>query len=751
MTSTASGQCRSTVQVVPLLRLHHLGNRRFDYLVPDGLEGTVGPGSVVYVPFGRRTVRAVVVGEGGSNDRPSSELRPLDSVEPETIPSDLFRLAETVAHRYLASYESCLRLVTPPSRGRKRSNSGRASRDRWVESAISCEALDLQVRLTKKQQLLVGCVPPGGAPLAGLCERAGVGRGVLRTLLDKGVLVLRDPPLAGALTTDPAATPTGSSCFADGGVKTVPPELWPEQQQAVDRLLQDFAADGLSERLLWGVTGSGKTEVYLCLIARAVEQGWGAILLVPEIALTPQMIGRVKERFGGRVAPLHSGLTKKERAQEYARIASGRAQVVVGARSAVFAPVPRLRLIIVDEAHETSYKQDEEPRYHAVTVARLRLAESGGLLLKGTATPSVESMCTPEGRLRLSRRAVGQEPACEVVDMRRQGPGLLLAPYSREALAATMRCDEQAIVLLNRRGYAGYVHCDACGHALMCSDCELSLTYHSRIHRLVCHHCGRTYEQPTRCPACGEGPLTRGTPGTERLAQELKALVPREQVFRMDSDVLGGGRQVSAILEAFSEARPAVLLGTQMVAKGHDFPDVTLVLVADADTGLYIPDFRAAERTFQLLRQVAGRTGRAGRPGRVVVQTWNPDVPCIKMALERDEQRFYDEELATRSRLRYPPFSQIVRLVMSASDPERAQAAARFLADRLAPYFGAHEVWGPSRLPALRGRTRWHILVVAVDGVRMRAIVGQAVTQLTEPYRRRGVRLLVDVDPLSFT
>jgi primosomal protein N' (replication factor Y) len=317
-----------------------------------------------------------------------------------------------------------------------------------------------------------------------------------------------------------------------------------------------------------------------------LERDESAILLVPEIALTPQTIARVRERFGPQVAALHSGLSRKERVGEYERIASGQAKIVVGARSAVFAPVVRLGLVIVDEAHESSYKQEEEPRYHAVEVAAMRLAETGGLLLEGTATPSVESAYAAGAVVRLARRALGEEPPAEVVDMRRQGPGLLLAPYAREALAATMRRGEQAIVLLNRRGYAAYVHCDMCGYALVCRDCEVTLTYHSRSRRLVCHHCGRPYEQPRRCPSCGEGPLTRGSPGTERLARELKALVPREQVFQMDSDVTAGGRRVQRLLESFACTHPAVLLGTQMVAKAQDFPDVTLVLVADCHGAL---------------------------------------------------------------------------------------------------------------------------------------------------------------------
>jgi primosomal protein N' (replication factor Y) len=498
------------------------------------------------------------------------------------------------------------------------------------------------------------------------------------------------------------------------------------------------------------VTGSGKTEVYLRLIEQVLDDGAGAILLVPEIALTPQMVARVRTRFGDRVGVLHSGLTKSERVNEYRRIAAGIAPVVVGARSALFAPVPNLGLIIIDEAHDGSYKQEEEPRYHASTVASMRLASGSGLLVEGTATPTVESVARASVTLRLHRRAAGSEPVIEAVDMRRESGGRLLAPVSREALAETLRRGEQAIVLLNRRGYAAHVHCDSCGHVMTCADCELSLTYHSRSRKLLCHHCGRAYFQPERCPHCGGPPLTRGAPGTERLDQELRALVPRELVFRMDSDVAGGAAKVQRILSAFAGSHPGVLVGTQMVAKGHDFPGVTLVVVADADTGLYVPDFRAAERTFQLLTQVAGRAGRAERPGRVMVQTWNPEVPCIRMALQRDEQGFYAEELRMRARLRYPPFADIIRLMTAGKDPERVAGGARYLVERLAPYFAAEELRGPARLPTIRGRERWHVIITSELGDRMRKIVGEALGQLVGPYRRRGVTLLADVDPLSF-
>jgi primosomal protein N' (replication factor Y) len=313
-----------------------------------------------------------------------------------------------------------------------------------------------------------------------------------------------------------------------------------------------------------------------------------------------------------------------------------------------------------------------------------------------------------------------------------------------------VRRDEQVIVLLNRRGYSGFVHCDLCGHVMMCEDCELSLTYHSQSRQLLCHHCGRGYRQPVVCPECEGAPLVRGGPGTERLVDELGKIVSDDQLYRLDSDVLTSGARLTAILERFADSHPAVLVGTQMVAKGHDFPDVTLVVVADADTGLYVPDFRASERTFQLLTQVSGRAGRAERPGRVVVQTWNPDVPCIKMALERDEQAFYARELGIRERLGYPPFTSLIRLLTVGEQGQRVQLAAQHLTERLRPHFDAQDVRGPARLPTLRGRYRWHVVVSSRDGERARTIVTQALAQLSEPYRRRGVGLQVDVDPFTF-
>lgn len=745
------------IQVIPLLGVRSLGDRRFSYTVPDELAAGVVIGSLVRVPFRHRDVRAVVVGMGPDEEQAMVELRPILSVLEDRIPADLLRLAHSVSKRYLAPLESCLRLVVPPPTAAKTrvrgvwvvpaspvlTASSAGDKGAVASAGSACEEdlgplVRLSSRLTAKQRAVLASLTAAGAPIGELCQSAGVTASVVRALAQKGLV--RFTSGTGAEEAERARISS----------ELVLPGLWPEQEEAVRRLIAAYEQPGLAHELLWGVTGSGKTEVYLRLIAHVLEEGASAVLLVPEIVLTPQMVERVRARFGSLVAVYHSALPRSERLREYKRMRHGEARVVVGARSAVFAPVDNLRLIIMDESHDSSYKQDEEPRYHARTVAKLRLAETGGLLLEGTATPAAESLIYAGKPLRLSRRAAGSKPVCEIIDMRTQGGATMLAPVSREALAQVVRNGEQAIVLLNRRGYAGRVYCELCGHVLTCSSCELSLTYHSRERRLLCHHCGRVHLQPSVCPACGRAPLTRSAPGTERLDRELRALLPADKVFRMDSDVLTSGTRARRVLESFACSLPAVLVGTQMVAKGHDFPEVTLVLVADADTGLYVPDFRAAERTFQLLTQVAGRAGRARKPGRVLVQTWNPNVPCIKMALERREDEFYRLELESRKRLGYPPFVELIRIVCLGAESKPVEAGVRYLGERLAPYFAAQEIRGPVRLPRLRRRVRWQLLVAARDGERARAILARALASLEEPYRRRGVALVVDVDPDSF-
>ena len=729
-------------RVVPLLRVKSLGDRTFDYLVPVGLAERVQVGSVVAVQFGKRRARGIVVAVDELGCDGPVALKAVDSVEPRRVSSELMELALRLAKRYVAPLETCLRLVVPPVP--ERVGAGKtADAGRWV-FAVGAAARGQQecspTPLTDKQALLLEQIPEAGVRPVEACRTAGVGRSVLMALTAKGLVRLGERPSSD----EHGAHELVGENTGQGLALSV------EQQAALDRLVDDLHAPGLVRRQIWGVTGSGKTEVYLRLIAETLGEGYGAILLVPEIALTQMMVQRVQDRLGDRVGVLHSGLSLGERRRQHQRIAAGEANVVVGARSAVFAPVKDLRLIIVDESHDGSYKQEEAPGYHVRTVGEMRLQRAGGLLLEGSASPAVESMVERAELVRMTRRVRGELPKVEPVDMRHESGGALLAGSTRKALTEVVLRGEQAILLLNRRGYSGHVHCDACGHVMMCKDCELSLTYHDRSKSLVCHHCGRSYSQPSICPQCEQAPLVRGVPGTERLTEQLGRLVSRDRVFRLDSDVVTSGSRAQAILEAFSKTHPAMLVGTQMVAKGHDFGDVTLVVVADADTGLYAPDFRAAERTFQLLTQVSGRAGRADRPGRVIVQTWNPDVPCIRMAIDRDEEAFYLREVAIRERLGYPPFTELVRLLMVGERPQQVRRAAEHLAERLGHHFDAAEVRGPAKLAALRGKSRWHVVLSSENGGRARAYADRALVQLSEPYRSRGVSLVVDVDPYSF-
>jgi len=513
-----------------------------------------------------------------------------------------------------------------------------------------------------------------------------------------------------------------------------PLELTPSQRAATARLVA-----GGGPYLLHGATGSGKTEVYLQACAAMLARGRGAILLVPEIALTPQAAGRVRARFGDRVAILHSGLGEAERRDERERIARGEARIVVGARSAVFAPVDRLGLIVVDEEHDPSYKQESDPRYDARTVAAKRAALEGAVAVFGSATPRPESWATLE-RIELGGRVGGRLPPVSVVDLRREAGYPLSAPLLAELrrLAAE---GGKAILLLNRRGVAPALHCRACGSTIRCPSCDVSLVLHGDA-ALRCHHCGHGVAAPATCPRCGSAELARLGAGTQRLERELARAVPELERIRLDADTAARPDELAAALRRFAAAERAVLLGTQMVAKGHHFAGVALAAVVDADTGLGLPDFRAEERTFQLLTQLAGRSGRDA-PGRVLVQTFQPDARPIACAARHDVARFLDEELDRRRALAYPPFSHVVAVVVAG--PELAPAL-RALEELRAGLPGA-ELLGPAPLLRLRGRYRAR-LVAKTD--RPRAVATRAARLLAAAapaLRRAGLTAVVDVDP----
>ncbi|HJS69268.1 MAG TPA: primosomal protein N' [Gaiellaceae bacterium] len=495
--------------------------------------------------------------------------------------------------------------------------------------------------------------------------------------------------------------------------------------------------------LLYGATGSGKTEVYLRACEEALERGRGAIVLVPEIALTPQALGRFRARFGDRVAVLHSALTEAERRDERERIATGVAPIVVGARSAVFAPVPRLGLICVDEEHDASYKQESDPRYDARTVAAKRAVLEGAVAVYGSATPRPESWARLE-RLELGGRLSGPLPPVKIVDLRREAGYPLSAPLLAE-LGAVADRGGKAILLLNRRGVAPALHCRACGLTLRCADCDVSLTLHGDG-RLHCHHCGRREPAPELCPACGAAEVARLGAGTERLEEALAEQLPELERFRLDADTVGHPGKLADVLNRFGASERGVLLGTQMVAKGHHFEGVALAAVVDADTAMGLPDFRAEERTFQLVTQLAGRSGRDA-PGRVLVQTYQPDARAIILAARHDVEEFLAGELERREELGYPPFRHLVRIAVSGPGAAAPTRVLDQLRAELARTGAEADLLGPAPLLRLRGRHRAQLLA-KTDAPR--AVASQAARLLAAAapaMRRDGLTVSVDVDP----
>jgi primosomal protein N' (replication factor Y) len=536
------------------------------------------------------------------------------------------------------------------------------------------------------------------------------------------------------------------------------PQLTAEQARALGDLHGALAREEACTRLLAGVTGSGKTEVYLQVAAEALRQGRGAIVLVPEIGLTPQIVARFAERFGDTVAVLHSRLTVAQRREEWRRLRVGEARVCVGPRSAVFAPIERLGLIVVDEEHDSSYKHEGDPRYDARTVAARRASENGALLLLGSATPRPESVhaAGASGMLRLRYR-VDRRPLPEVcvLDMCKQAHSL--HPLTAQALAEVRAARGKAIVLLNRRGWSNFLTCASCGAVWTCPQCDVALVLHRAQDTLACHHCGHREPAPRRCD-CGSTSVARHGAGTERVQHELARVLDDGDfpIFRLDADTAGetaaadGG--VGALLSRFERAPAGVLIGTQMVAKGHDFPDVSLGVVLDADATLRFPDFRAEERTFALLTQLAGRVGRgkSSPPARVLVQSMAPQARSIAHAAQHDSGGFLAGELQRRKALSYPPYSSLIRIVCSAENALSAQAAADALVAGLGcTAAGGAALLGPAALFRLRGRERRALVVKAPPAERAAVIaeVGAAVRRVAEARMHAGVALSVDVDP----
>jgi primosomal protein N' (replication factor Y) len=685
-------------RVEPLTTTRRLSGP-FDYALP---AEPVRVGSIVKVPFGRQALDGVVVGLAEHSELDPERLVAPTAVREDDVPPDLVDLALWMASEYCSTPARALALVLPP-RGKPRT-------ELW---ALRTDARLDGERLSPRQRALLDGLP---APATGHLP-------ALRRLEARGLVAIEPRRRRRAPRTDVA--PQAAV------------ELTPEQAAAV------VAVEAGGSHLLHGVTGSGKTEVYLRAAAAALERGEGVIVLVPEIALTPQTVGRFQARFGDTVALLHSALSEGERYDEWRRLRTGEARIAVGPRSAVFAPVADLGLVVIDEEHDASYKHEGDPRYDARTVAvervRRAAATRGGRLLAGSATPRPETW-HGMAHLKLPSRVDSRPmPPVRVLDMR--GARHPLHPETRRALASARK----SIVLLNRRGWSNFLSCRNCGKAWECPQCDVALVLHRGENAMACHHCGHRERVPDRCDACGSTSVARHGAGTERIEHELRdgLDVP---VFRLDADTAGAKDAVPDLLARFRAAPSGLLLGTQMVAKGHDFPDVTLGVVLDADSTLRFPDFRAEERTFALIAQLAGRAGRGPRGGRVLVQTAAPGADAIVAAASHDAAGFLAGELERRRSLGYPPFADLIRVVCSAEDGAAARAASGAVAGGLGG-LGRTEVLGPAPLFRLRGRERFQVVVKTAERAPAVRATGAAVELAARDRAHRDVAFSVDVDP----
>jgi primosomal protein N' (replication factor Y) len=739
-TAAVSGEQPATLRHVRVLLPLPLP-AALDYLAPDGAAPQ--PGSFVRVPLGIRSLVGVVWGEADGDLaverlKPVAEILPISPMQPE-----LRRFVERVAAYTMAPPGAVLRMTMSVAKALQAPRPRRVYAVSPLGLAALADAAPAKPMTPARRRVLEALQQGPPLTAAELARAAACGPGVVRELVACGLVEERLTPAEPSLPSPPDWRLSG-------------PQLSPDQSIAARRLVDSVAAGGFSTTVLDGVTGSGKTETYFAALAAALAAGRQVLVLLPEIALGAQWLERFRERFGVLPAQWHSDIGEAERRDTWRAVITGRARVVVGARSALFLPFRELGLIIVDEEHDSSYKQEDGVIYQARDMAVLRASLAQIPIVLVSATPSLETVVNVARgryqRVALPRRhAAAELPVMRLLDMRQErieAGRFLAAPLVTE-LTATFEAGEQALLFLNRRGYAPLTLCRACGHRFQCPSCTAWLVEHRFTGRLLCHHCGYAEAVPACCPEClAAGALVPCGPGVERLLEEVTTRFPAARAALMVSDLLSGPRAAAELAQAMTERRYDVLIGTQVVAKGHHFPMLTLVGVVDADLGLSGGDLRAAERTYQLLHQVGGRAGRAEHKGRVLIQTWMPDQPVMKALAAGDRDRFLEAEAAARRGAGLPPFGRLAALIVSADDAESADFAARALA-RSAPQLPGVNVLGPAPAPlaVLRGRHRRRFLVKAGREVNMQAALRGWLSRV----RVQGsVRLQVDIDPYSF-
>ncbi len=732
------------VEVVVPLPIDH----PFTYRVPAGQEARAGVGMRVLVPFGRRTLTGLVTGFADASALGGREAKELIAFLDDApyVSARHLEFLLSAARECLAPPGEMLRAALP--RGLPRRQAPARTRTETLYR-LPEEPPEAEPPPTSKQRAVLEAVRDAGELSASdLAARIPGGAPAAKRLAAGGRLLARTRPRSAPLAE------ANLPCTAGEFVPTA------RQEAALARISVAIASGGHAAFVLHGVTGSGKTEVYL----RAVEQvrvtGRQAIFLVPEIALTPQLLGRVRARFGDDVAVLHSGLSPAERTEQWRRVRAGEVALCVGARSAVFSPFPSLGLIIVDEEHDAAYKQEDGVRYQARDLAVLRGRMESAVVLLGSATPSAETWHrarTGAATLLVLPERIGarEMPEIRIVDLKnrtdRRGADRYFSAELEEAIDATLSRGEKAMLFLNRRGFAAALTCLDCGTAVQCRNCQVAMTYHKEHDALLCHYCSVKRKEPESCARCGGHRLAQMGIGTERLLAWVSKRWATARVARLDSDVTRRRGAYTEVLSGMAHGEVDILVGTQMIAKGHDFPEVTLVGVLLADLSMAFPDFRSSERTFQLLTQVAGRAGRGGRPGQVLLQTLSPESPCVRKAAEHDYAGFMEEELAAREAMGYPPFGRMLMLRLWSSRQDAARDAADAVVAELPGSLAAHgvRVLGPAPSPVARVKRRFHyqVLLVLPSGFPVGEIFPGLLPALRERVRRVGARLEADVDP----
>ena len=724
-------------------------HRELDYLIPESLAERTSVGSRVRVPFRDKSALATVLAVLDHSD--AAGIRTVEAIvgDGPILSQELLDLAKWMSTYYCCPFETVVRSLLPQvvrraEMGWKKQLFVRPARQ------IEREELENLRRRAPRQAELLEAISKLKTPVraSDLLRQVSLDNQTLRALVKRGLAELREE----AVVRDPH----GDEQF----VATENLELNAEQGLALKEVSQALdCPEKARPILLHGVTGSGKTEIYLQAIRSALERKRTAIVLVPEISLTPQTVERFKGRFAeaqDMVAVLHSHLSEGERHDEWHKIHSGRARIVIGARSAVFAPLKDLGLIVVDEEHETTYKQEEAPRYHARDVAIVRAKIEKCVVLLGTATPSLESYFNAtRGKYQLSTLTLrvdeNQMPLMRIVDLRqerrKEKVSAILSEKLRSAIGDRLEKHEQTILFLNRRGFSTSLLCSDCGEARHCPNCSVALTFHRHMARLSCHLCGHTAAVPKKCPACGKDALIYSGFGTEKVEANVAHLFPKAVVRRMDADSMTRKEAYRETLRSFRTGKIDILVGTQMIAKGLHFPNVTLVGIINADLALHLPDFRAGERTFQLLTQVAGRAGRGETPGEVFVQTYTPFSPSIQFARHHDFAGYFEQELEFRERCEFPPFKHAVLITVRSAHEARAKFSAETLARRLKETLGSEFILGeptPAPLEKLQGLFRFHILMRGAAIMRLSRLVRETLDKLPFP---EDVAVAVDVDP----